>query len=78
MIYDNFKIIASPAFTDVSCPKGHGDMIELDDGWFKQCWYCRTCKYPYTLKLVKMQKVNKENLTKLLSEKLNKELTNSG
>jgi len=53
----------------IHCPKHGNDMIELDNGWFDKCWYCKECKYPYQLELRKMAKVNKENLAKVLLEK---------
>ena len=68
MIYDNFEIHAQPFFSKVRCPKHGNDMVELDNGWFKKCWYCKDCKYPYDLVMRKMANVNKENLNKLLLE----------
>lgn len=69
MKFDNFEIHASPNFLNVRCPKHHNNMVELDNGWFSKCWYCKECKYPYVLELRKMLKVNEENLAKVLKEK---------
>jgi len=74
MIYKDFKILASPHFADVRCPKCRNDMVELDNGWFEVCWYCKHCEYPYTLKLVKMKNVNIENLNKALEKKNDKKI----
>ena len=65
----NFEIHASPNFQRVICPKHGVYMVELDNGWFSLCWYCKECKYPYELELRKMVKVNQENLDKILKEK---------
>ncbi len=69
MIFDSFELHASPFFSRVLCPKHRNEMIELDNGWFSKCWYCKQCEYPYELKFLKMKKVNKENLKKALEEK---------
>ena len=66
MRYDNFEIHASP-FINATCPKHGNKMKELPNGWFSVCWYCAECKYPYTLKMVKMAHVDKEGLEKALS-----------
>ena len=69
MTLDNIEIHASPNFSRATCPKDRSDMVELDNGWFSVCWYCKKCKYPYFLKMTKMPEVNKENLAKVLKEK---------
>lgn len=63
-----FELRAEPKFYEVVCPKHRIDMIELDNGWFSTCWYCKKCGYPYELEMRKILKVNKENLAKLLKE----------
>lgn len=68
MKLDNVELHASPHFTDATCPKGHGSMIELSNGWFSVCWYCEKCKYPYQLVMRKIAKVNKEGLKKALKQ----------
>lgn len=67
MIGKNFEIRAEPRFDKVRCPKHGNDMVELENGWFGLCWYCKECKFPYELELRKMRKVNKENLKKVLT-----------
>lgn len=69
MKFDNFEINASPFFNDVYCPKHRNKMIELPNGWFSSCWYCKECDYPYTLEMRKMRYVDREALEALLSEK---------
>lgn len=59
---------AVPVFDNAKCPKGHGDMIQLDNGWFRVCWYCKRCGYPYELVMRKMENVNEEALAKVLAE----------
>jgi hypothetical protein len=61
-------IRATPWF-EATCPKGHGRMVELDNGWFSVCWYCPTCEFPYELQMRKMPNVQWENLAKQLDEK---------
>lgn len=68
MIFHNFEIHASPNFQNVRCPKHGNEMVKLDNGWFSVCWYCKECKYPYSLELRKMSNVNKEGLNKQLKE----------
>jgi hypothetical protein len=72
MIYDNFKINASPFFHDVLCPKHRSNMIEVPYGFMglSKAWYCERCKRVYELKLVMMneKKVNKEVLNDILKE----------
>ena len=68
MKLDNVEIYASPSFQNATCPKGHGDMVKLPNGWFSVCWYCEMCKYPYQLEMRKMRHVNEKNLTQLLEE----------
>lgn len=75
MIFDDFEIHANPFFSKALCPKHHDEMVELDNGWFSKCWYCKKCGYPYSLKFIKMAKVNKENLEKAL-EDIKKQKTN--
>jgi len=72
MELDNVKVRAQIYFEDASCPKGHGSMLQLDNGWFSVCWYCKTCKYPYQLTMRKMEHVNQENLEKALEEVKNR------
>ena len=69
MILDHVELNASPYFHRASCPKDGSDMVELPNGWFEVCWYCKKCEYPYKLKMVKMANVNKENLEQILKEK---------
>jgi len=69
-MYDYFEIYADP-YINARCPKHHNDMKELRNGgfgWFNSCWYCEECKYLYTLKIVKMPNVNKEELKKALEK----------
>lgn len=68
MIGKHFEIHADPYFSNVRCPKHGNDMVQLDNGWFSYCWYCKECKFPYELKLTKMRKVNKANLEKALAK----------
>jgi len=70
MIYDNFEIVASPCITRTRCPKCLNDTIELDDGWFSQCWWCKKCEKLFTLKMVEMIKYNEEEVDKQLKSKV--------
>lgn len=63
-----WRIIASPHFVDVYCPKHHNKMQELENGWFgNPVWWCKECKYPYELKLTKMRNFNQEAVDKQLN-----------
>jgi DNA-directed RNA polymerase subunit M/transcription elongation factor TFIIS len=68
MKLDNVDLHASPFFTNATCPKDRSDMIEIKNGWYSVCWYCKKCEYPYELEMRKMRNVNQENLDKLLAE----------
>jgi hypothetical protein len=68
MELDHVEVHASPHFMRASCPKGHGDMLELPNGWFSVCWYCEKCGYPYHLVMMKMKVVNEKNLKEVLAE----------
>lgn len=62
------SVRATPLFEGATCPKGHGDMVQLDNGWFKVCWYCKTCGFPYELHMRKMPNVDPDALAALLAE----------
>ncbi len=53
---------------DVRCPKHHNDMVQLGDGFFSYAWYCKECKAPYQLKLVKMRRWNREAVDKQIKQ----------
>lgn len=69
LIDDDFEIRAEPVVTKAYCPKHHNPMIEIPNGWLNTCWYCKKCKYPYHLRMMKMRHVNEDNLKELLKEK---------
>lgn len=68
MQLDNVKLRAEPFFLDATCPKGHGRMIQLENGWLSVCWYCETCGYPYELEMRKMRNVDEDGLRMALEK----------
>lgn len=70
-ISNEVEVLPSISFADVWCKKHRqpNKMIELDNGWFRTCWYCQSCNAVYELGLKKIRKVNRENLDNILKEK---------
>lgn len=69
MILDHVELSASPFFSRSNCPKCRKDTVEIPNGWFSVCWYCKNCDAVYELKMTKVRTVNRENVAKLLKEK---------
>lgn len=64
-----WEVHATPYFHRVRCPKHGNDMQELSNGfWGNPVWWCKDCKYPYELKLMKMTSYNQEAVDKQLKE----------
>jgi len=55
MIFDNFKIAASPFIADAYCKCGN-KLHEVPNGFMSIVMYCQKCEDVYQLKLVKMPK----------------------
>lgn len=55
MIYDGFKIAATPFITDAYCKYGHR-LIEVPNGLLSSALFCAKCEDVYQLKLVKTPK----------------------
>jgi hypothetical protein len=55
MIFDNFKIAASPFIADAYCKCGN-TLHEVPNGFMSIVMYCPKCEDVYQLKLVKMPK----------------------
>lgn len=55
MIYDGFKIAATPFITDAYCKYGHR-LIEVPNGILSSALFCPKCEDVYQLKLVKTHK----------------------
>jgi len=63
-----FRLYATPHFTEVYCPKGHGWMKELQNGFLGDpVFWCIKCDYPYQLQLVKMRKYNESEARRQLN-----------
>lgn len=66
---NEYRLIATPKFIEVLCPKHRNYMIELENGWFgNPVWWCRKCEYPYELKLTKMRKFNQKAVDEQLKK----------
>lgn len=63
MIFDGFKIAASPFITDAYCKCGNR-LHEVSNGLLSAAMFCPKCENVYLLKLVKLpdKKVTKEFL----------------
>ncbi len=63
MIFDNFKITATPFIHDAYCKCGK-TLIEVSNGRFSISMFCPKCENIYGLKLVKIpdKKISKEYL----------------
>jgi glycyl-tRNA synthetase alpha subunit len=61
MLYDNFKIGASPFIHDAYCKCGHV-LVEVSNGFLSTAMFCEKCENVYQLKLVKTpaSKISKE------------------
>jgi hypothetical protein len=53
MIYDGFKIAATPFICDAYCKCG-SRLIEVTNGLLSTAMYCPKCENVYALKLVKV------------------------
>jgi len=53
MIFEGFKIAATPFIHDAYCKCG-SYLTEVDNGWFSKAMYCPRCENVYVLKLVKL------------------------
>ena len=66
----DFKIFASPHFTEVSCPIHRNYMIELDNGWFgNPVWWCTECKKVYQLEVREVKKFDVKSVEQQLKVK---------
>ena len=74
MIFDNFKIAATPFIHDARCKCGKA-LIEVSNGWFSISMFCPKCENIYQLKLIKIpdKKINKEFLEQCRKEVKKKE-----
>ena len=64
-----WEIYATPHFNRVTCPKHLDYMQELKNGWFgNPVWWCKDCKYPYELKLMKMTSFDQKAVDEQLKE----------
>lgn len=63
MIYDGFKIAATPFICDAYCKCG-SRLIEVTNGLLSTAMYCPKCESVYVLKLIKLadKKVSEEFL----------------
>ena len=57
MIFDNFKIHATPFIADAYCRCGE-KLVEVDNGFLSIAMYCPKCENIYTLKLIKVPNKN--------------------
>lgn len=73
MIYDNFKISASPFICDAYCKCGNR-LIEVSNGMFSTAMYCPKCENVYALKLIQVpkKKVTEEFLEQCRKDKKTK------
>lgn len=69
MIFDNFKIAASPYIHSAYCKCGNS-LHEVSNGLFSVAMYCPKCENVYLLKLVKLpqSKVTKQFLEQCREE----------
>ena len=74
MIFDKFKIAATPFIYDAYCKCGNS-LIEVSNGWFSISMFCPKCEKVYGLKLVKIpdKKISKEFLEQCRKEVKKKE-----
>jgi len=63
MIFNNFKIRATPHIYEAHCKCGE-ELIEVDNGWVSTAYWCPKCNSVYVPKLIKLpkNKVTKEFL----------------
>lgn len=63
MIYDGFKIAATPFIHDAYCKCGNR-LVEVSNGLLSTAMYCPKCQSVYTLRLIKLaaKKVSEEFL----------------
>lgn len=54
MIFENFKIAATPFIHDATCKNCHASLIEVRNGFLSKAMYCPDCENVYVLKLVKV------------------------
>jgi len=52
MIFNKFKIAASPFITDAYCKCGNG-LKQVSNGFMSVAMFCPKCENVYTLKLIK-------------------------
>lgn len=73
MIYDGFKIAATPFITDANCKCGHR-LIEVPNGLMSTAMFCPKCEDVYQLKLIKTpkSKVTSEFLEQCRNKSKNK------
>jgi hypothetical protein len=63
----DFKVHATPFFSDVACPVHRNYMKELQNGWFgNPVWWCKDCKKVYQLELREIKNPNMEAVNKQL------------
>jgi len=55
MIFNKFKIHATPYITDAYCECGDY-LKEVSNGWLSSAMYCKGCGNVYVLKLIKVPK----------------------
>lgn len=55
MIYDGFKLAATPFIADAYCKYGHR-LVEVPNGLMSSVLFCPKCEDIYQLKLVKIPK----------------------
>lgn len=53
MIFDGFKIAASPFIHDAYCKCGH-ELTEVSNGVFSRALFCSKCENVYELRLIKV------------------------
>lgn len=62
----NKLIVRSMPYFEAECPKGHGDMVELVDGWLSCAFWCEVCKVVYEVRLIKMKSWDQEEVDRQL------------
>jgi len=64
----SFRVVASPYFTEVTCPVCRNYMKELQNGFFGHpVWWCKKCEQVYELQLHKRE-FDRELVDKQLAE----------
>lgn len=70
MIFEDFKLIATPKIIDATCRSCKCDLVEVTNGLFSLAWFCKKCKSVYVPKMMKVpsKKVSKEFMEQCLKQ----------